>query len=868
MGILDGLFGRKEGGGRRGRDFGPLSQAAHSEPQAVLSSFGIDEEGMSEHEARRKLAQFGPNAVGEGEGRTNLKIAMEIFVNPLVVLMLLIALVSFLTGQLVTTVIIVLMIGISTILNYTQEIKAGAAAEKLKAMVRTTTTVIRNGLQREVPIRSVIPGDIIALSAGDIIPADVRLLSSKDLFVNQSTLTGESLPVEKHAPAEKGENLPEFQSICFMGTSVESGTARALAILTGKSTYFGSLAASLEKKTETGFDRGINEFTWFMIKLILVMAPLVLLINGFKTGNWLEAFLYALAVIVGLTPELLPMMVSVNLAKGAVAMAGKKVIVKKLNSIQNFGAMDILCTDKTGTLTQGKIILERHLDVNGNESEEVLSYGFLNSFYQTGLKNVTDMAVLRHGSIMEKLKLEKEYRKVDEVAFDFQRRRMSVVVERGKKHIFICKGAKEEIFAACTRGEAGGKKFPLRGRHLDKLRKIALGLNEEGFRVIAVAYKELEPSKRAYSVRDEHSLTLLGFMAFLDPPKESAGKAIALLARNGIEVKVLTGDNDVVTKKICSEIGLGITGIMLGDRIEGMNDGELLQAAARCNVFARLAPAHKERIVRVLRANGHVVGFMGDGINDAPALKGSDVGISVNSAADIAKESSSIILMERSLLVLNDGVIEGRKVFGNIDKYIRMAASSNFGNMFSVLGASIFIPFLPMLPLQVLTNNLLYDFSQATIPTDNVDKEWLEKPRKWTIESIRTFVIFIGPISSLFDFTTFAILIFLFGGWTNQELFHTGWFVESLMTQTLIIHIIRTNRIPFIESRASPQLTISSLIITAIGVLLPFSPIAGALGFVPLPLSFIGLLFATVIVYFGLTHAIKGWVMKKYVQCA
>ncbi|VVB98174.1 Potassium-transporting ATPase ATP-binding subunit [uncultured archaeon] len=863
MGFLDSLAGKKQAAGTTD-GFKPLLDAAHLEPLEALRQLGARETGLHEHEVRSRLRQYGHNDVGTSESRSKLKLALEIFGNPLVALMLVMALISFFTGQYVTTAIIVLMVMISTVLNYYQEIKADAAAEKLKALVRTTATVIRNGVEKEIPLANVVPGDIIHLSAGDIIPADVRLVQSKDLFINQSTLTGESLPVEKHAPAEKGARLFELQSICFMGTSVESGTAHAVAVLTGKSSYFGAIAESLEKKVETGFEKGIRDFTWLMIKLIIVMAPLVLLINGLKTGSWLEAFLYALAVIVGLTPELLPMIVSVNLAKGAVVMSQKKVIVKKLNSIQNFGAMDVLCTDKTGTLTQGKIILEKHLDVEGNESEEVLEYGYLNSFYQTGLKNVTDEAVLRHENLRDKLGIEKLYRKVDEVAFDFKRRRMSVVVERGGRHIFICKGAKEEIFSVCTHGEANGRKFALKGKHLEKLRKIALELNEEGFRIIAVAYKELEPEKKVYSAKDEHSLTLMGFMAFLDPPKESAAKALAVLAANGIAVKVLTGDNDVVTRKICRDVGLEVTGLVLGDEMDRMNDGELLLAAVKSNVFAKLAPAHKERIVRILRANGHVVGFMGDGINDAPALRAADVGISVDTAADIAKESSSIILLEKSLLVLNEGVIEGRKVFGNIDKYIKMAASSNFGNMFSVLGASLVLPFLPMLPLQVLTNNLLYDFSQATIPTDNVDKEWVEKPRKWTVESIRSFIFFIGPISSLFDFTTFAILIFLFNGWYNQDLFHTGWFVESLMTQTLIIHIIRTNRIPILESRASPQLIASSLIITAVGVALPFSPLAPLLGFVPLPLPFIGLLVATVIVYFALTHTVKGWVARRY----
>jgi Mg2+-importing ATPase len=604
-----------------------------------------------------------------------------------------------------------------------------------------------------------------------------------------------------------------------------------------------------------------------MIGLMAVLVPLVFVLNGLTKHNWLEAFLFALAVAVGLTPEMLPMIVTVNLSKGAINMSKKKVIVRRLNAIQNFGAMDILCTDKTGTITQGKIILERHLDVTGKTSEKTLEYGFLNSYFQTGLKNLLDVAVLKHSDLENKLIKTENIIKIEEIPFDFERRRMSVVVDypTDKQHILICKGAVEEINSLCNSIEIDGKVIPCTDEIRANLLKITQHLNLEGLRVIAIAYRRF-PNKHShdYLISDESDMTLLGFLAFLDPPKESASQALKDLHNDAVRVKILTGDNDLVTINICQQVGLPTDNILLGSAIEKMTDAELTLTAEDATIFAKLSPHHKERIIRALQKGGHVVGFMGDGINDAPALKASDVGISVNSAVDIAKESSDIILLENNLLTLHQGVLEGRRVFGNITKYIKMAASSNFGNMFSMLGASIFLPFLPMLPIQILTNNLLYDFSQTTIPTDEVDREWTIKPRKWQIGQLRRFILFMGPISSIFDYATFFLMLYVFNCWNNPVLFHTAWFVESIFTQTLIIHVIRTNKIPFIQSRASWPLTATTFLVVLFAIWLPYSPLANLLGFVPLPplywLALIGLMLGYVV----LSQLVKTWFVRRF----
>ena len=714
-----------------------------------------------------------------------------------------------------------------------------------------------------------MPGDIIHLSAGDMVPADLRLLSAKDLFVSQAPLTGEALPVEKCAdvasdPIKDPLQLP---NLCFMGTNVVSGTATGVVVLTGRRAYFGSLAEIISgERALTDFDRGVSRFAWLMIRFILVMAPVVFLINGVTKGDWIEALLFAVAVAVGLTPEMLPMIVTVNLAKGALAMSRKKVIVKRLNAIQNFGAMDVLCTDKTGTLTQDRIILEKHVDLYGEESAKVLEYAFLNSFYQSGLKNLLDVAVLKYTDIHERLQPGSEYRKIDEIPFDFVRRRMSVVVEGHGKRLLICKGAVEEVFRVSTQGEDGGACFDLDESHLQKLKEVSNELNEDGFRVIAIAYKEVSAARSAYTVKDESDLVLVGYIAFLDPPKDSALEAISRLNAHGVQVKILTGDNEVVTSKVCKEVGLHVERVVLGSEIEALTAEQFAEVAEQAQVFAKLSPTQKALVIDALHRRGHVVGFLGDGINDGPALKVADVGVSVDTAVDIAKESADIILLEKSLLVLDEGVIEGRKVFGNIVKYIRMGASSNFGNMFSVIGASAWLPFLPLAPIQVLTNNLLYDFSQTAIPTDNIDAEYLARPRRWEIRNIARFMLFIGPISSIFDYTTYFTMYYLFNANTvaRASLFQTGWFVESLLSQTLIIHIIRTNRIPFVESRPSLSLMLASLAICAVGIWLPFSPFAGALGYTPLPGLYWPMVALMLVAYLSLTHFVKAWFHRRF----
>jgi P-type Mg2+ transporter len=847
-----------------------LVESARLESSAVLENLNTTQNGLGSEEVETRLEQYGFNEVAKEKHQTWLMRLVDNVKNPLVILLSLLGLVSFLTGDVPGTIVIFIMVLLGMVLRYIQESRADNAAEKLKEMVSTTATVMRDGKRQEIPLKELVPGDIVLLSAGDMVPGDVRLLSAKDLFLNQAALTGESMPVEKLPAAISDETLNplEMPNLGFLGTNVESGTGQAVVVQTGSGTYFGSLAGSIVGQRQlTSFDKGVNGFTWLMIGFMVVMVPLVFVFNGLSKHNWLEAFLFALAVAVGLTPEMLPMIVTVNLSKGALAMSKKKVIVKRLNSIQNFGAMDVLCTDKTGTITEGRIVLERYLDVKNNPSERVLHYGYLNSYYQTGLKNLMDEAILNHVNLNDDLQVDELYRKIDELPFDFQRKRMSVIVEDNKgQHILVCKGAVEEIMHLSTHVEVGGEVLEVLPEHDEHRKQRVKQLNSEGFRVIAVAYRIFpgDNDKPHYTVADESNLTLLGYLAFLDPPKESASEALDKLHFHNVDVKILTGDNDIITAYICKQVGLPVERILLGPEIEQMDAAQLAEAAEAITVFAKLSPAHKERIIRALQGKGHVVGFMGDGINDAPALKTADVGISVNSAVDIAKESSDIILLENSLLVLEEGVLEGRRVFGNITKYIKMAASSNFGNMFSVLGASLFLPFLPMLPIQVLTNNLLYDFSQTSIPTDQVDPEWLAKPRKWEISSMRRFIVFIGPISSIFDYMTYFIMLYVFHCWNNPTLFQTGWFVESLFTQTLIIHVIRTNKIPFIQSRASNSLILTSLIIVAVGAWLTISPVAKTLGFVALPMLYWPLLAGMLLAYIVLTQIVKSWFVRKF----
>jgi len=822
--------------------------------------------GLTQAAAEERARVVGPNEVAQEKPQTWPIRLLKILRNPLVILLATLSAVSFATGDARAGTVMAMMVVLSVGLRFLQEARADAAAAKLRAMIHVTATVVRDGAPKEIPLRNLVPGDIIQLSAGDMIPGDVRVLSSKDLFVSQGSLTGESLPVEKtHDVESKAVISPtELKNICFMGTSVESGTATAVVVTTGVQTYFGSMARSITgERVQTSFDLGLNRFTWLMIRIMAVMVPLVFLINGFTKHDWKGAFFFALAVAVGLTPEMLPMIVSVCLSKGALAMSRRKVIVKRLNSIQNFGAMDVLCTDKTGTLTEDRVALVRHCNVAGRETEEALLHGYLISHFETGLKNLLDRAILDSADFHGMAVVEK-YKKLDEIPFDFTRRMMSVLVEDPEgKTVLLTKGAPEEVFQRSSQFELDGKLSPMDPSLILGLKEEYESLSNDGFRVLALATKDL-PEKQICSKEDERGLVLRGYVAFLDPPKSSAAHALEGLHRHGVAVKILTGDNPLISRKICKDVGLAAEPMLVGADVEKLSDAELGEAAEKTTLFARLSPAHKERVIRVLRGRGHVVGFLGDGINDAPALKAADVGISVDTATDIAKESADLIVLEKDLMVLEGGVIEGRKVFANIIKYIRMGASSNFGNMFSVLGASAFLPFLPMAPIQVLTNNLLYDFSQVPIPNDAVDDEQVARPRPWNIAEIKRFILFIGPISSIFDYTTFFVMLWVFHCWdpSRASLFQTGWFVESLMTQTLIIHVIRTNKVPFIQSRASRALTLTTLSIMALGIWLPYSPIASSLGFRHLPTMYWPILVVTLFAYMGLTQLAKVWLLR------
>ena len=860
----------------------------------VVEAAGIDVEhvyaklktrltGLTAAEASARLEQYGRNVLAREQRPGFVRLLWRAMVNPLVILLAILATISFATGDVRAAFMMLAMIVLSVGLKLFQEAKADNAAAKLKAMISVRASVMRDGTVQEVAIAQLVPGDVVQLAAGDMVPGDVRIAQAKDLFVIQGALTGESFPVEKseiETNAARAAAAPiELSSIAFLGTSIESGTALAIVVATGEQTYLGSMAGSLqEQEPETAFDRGIARFTWLMLRFMAVMVPLVFVINGLTKGNWVQAFFFAVAVAVGLTPEMLPMIVTVCLSKGAVAMGRKKVIVKRINAIQNLGAMDVFCTDKTGTLTMDRVILERHCNIMLREDEGVLALAYLNSHFQTGLKNVLDRAILAHTGTAAHAVIP-DYAKVDEIPFDFQRRIMSVVVRipEGRDRI-ISKGAPESIFPKCRSAVLDGVLVPMDHQHIEDLKKEHEQLSADGFRVLAIATKDVEPRGQTagdatpYGKADECDMILQGYVAFLDPPKETATVAIGALQRHGVAVKVLTGDNDLVARKICKDVGISTEFTLLGDDVEKMSDAELAVAAEKTALFARVSPAHKQRIIRSLQARKHIVGFMGDGINDAPALHVADVGISVDTAVDIAKESADIILLEKSLLVLDQGVLEGRKVFSNIVKYVRMGASSNFGNMFSVLGASVFVPFLPMLPVQILANNLLYDVGQAAIPTDAVDAEQITLPRRWDISELTRFVLFIGPCSSIFDYTTYLMMLYVFGCWDvstaqaaahSAGLFQAGWFVESLLTQTLIIHVIRTNKIPLLQSRSSWPVAMMSLCIMAIGIAIPFSPVGRYLGFAELPSLYWPLLVATLLCYVVLTQGVKMWLLHR-----
>ncbi len=847
--------------------FDKLYKFAKNDPNFAFQELKSKAEGLDEEEAKKRLKIYGSNDLADEKKTNHFLKLLQIFKSPLNLLLLALAIVSLLVGDKPAFGVIILMVFLSVILNFYQETKATLAADKLKAIIHTKTTVIRNNRKQEIFLKNVVPGDMVSLYSGTIIPGDIRLISSKDLFINQAMLTGESLPVEKHVTDSdlKEKGIIEFCNLCFLGTSVESGVAMALVLNTGKNTYLGSVATDINTNDHVSdFNKELKQFVILILKFMAIMTPAVFLLNGFFKHDWFEAFLFAIAVAVGIAPEMIPTIVAVNLSKGAMILAKNKVIVKHLDAIENLGVMDILCTDKTGTLTEGTVVLEKHLDIYGKDSEESLHYAFLNSYFQTGIKNIMNEAILKHEEAKEKLDIA-NYSKVDEIPFDYNRRKMSVIVSNNKnKSLLVTTGAVEEIIASSVSVLAGDKVISLKNFSDKKKLMIEKELNEEGFRVIAVAYKETDINKKVFSVEDEQGLTFVGFLAFFDPPKASAKQTIEDLEKLGVKVKILTGDNEIVTKKICADVGIMASKILLGSDLEKLSDEELSVEVEKTSVFAKLSPYDKERIIKSLRNQNHVVGFLGDGINDSLSLINADVGISVDTAADIAKESSDLILLEKSLRVLKNGIIEGRKIFDNIIKYLKMAASSNFGNMFSVVGGSIFLPFLPMLPIQILTNNMLYDFSQMTIPTDNVDAERLLKPKKWNFKNIKRFILFFGPISSLFDYATFFVMLYVFNAFGNPALFHTGWFVESLLTQTFIVHIIRTSKIPFFQSFASWPLIISTLSVIAIGIYLPFSPFASAFKFVPLPPLYFALLFIALILYFLITQFLKMWFIKKY----
>jgi Mg2+-importing ATPase len=852
-----------------------LRELCFGTEDAALERLKTLRAGLTGDAAADRMREFGPNALA-GQKQPNFIIEiLERFKSPLVIQLLVIMTISLIMSpnDLRAPIMLGGMVFLSVFLAYFQEKRSAQAAEKLKKMIQATVTALRDGKETEIRMSEIVPGDVVVLAAGSIIPADLRLLSAKDFFLSQSALTGESMPVEKFAqPDPSKTEIFDLQNACFQGSTVMSGSAQGLIVNTGMRTFLGSIAANLASPEDaTDFDKGVKKFVWLMIRFMVVMVSATFLIVGITKRDWLQALLFGLSVAVGLTPEMLPMIITVGLSKGALFMSRKKVIVKKLKSIQNLGAMDILCTDKTGTITQDKVILEKHVDNTDRPSDDVLRYAYMNSYYQTGLRNLLDLSILSH----DDLDVEKSALKVDEIPFDFRRKRMSVVIDYEDAHVLICKGSVEGIFEACDKYQIDDEVFPLIDIVKDDIMEEYADLSAKGYRVLAVAYREFPKTRKTFSVEDESELVMLGYLAFLDPPKDSAEKAIASLKEYGVRVKILTGDNELVTRKVCKDVGLDFEHVVTGRELAKLGPEDFVKTALEYDIFAHLTPDQKEAIIKALRAAGHVVGYMGDGINDAAAMKAADVGISVDTAVDVAKESADIILLEKNLLVLKEGIIEGRKTFNNITKYIKMGASSNFGNMFSVVGGSFLLPFLPMQPIQILVNNLLYDISQTGIPLDKVDSDFVLKPQVWNIRLIQRFMVFIGPMSSIFDYATFALMWFFFGcsAWVGGDaavkahalqLFNTGWFVESLLSQTLIVHIIRTNRIPFIQSSASMPTTMATLLVMAAAVVIPYSPLAPFLGMVPLPAMYWPIIAVFMLAYIVLTHLVKTWFNRRF----
>lgn len=819
-----------------------MSSARIESAPAQTADLSTPVTGLTSAEAASRLQQFGPNDPSPPKTRSAIVDFFRLFLNPLVLILLVASVSSIFLGEITDAAIIITIVLLSVILDFTQTQTSQNAIEKLRQRVAPTATVIRDGKQQDVGRTDVVPGDVVVLSAGDLAPADARLVESHDLYVQQAALTGEPLPVEKRAGSEAASNRPDADNMVFLGTSVVSGSARALVVATGARTAFGDIAARLASRAEpTSFDRGLKDFSLMMTRTVFFLVVFLIAVGIFTHRNPLQSLLFAVALAVGLTPEFLPMIVSVTLSKGARAMAREKVIVKHLSAIQNFGSIDVLCSDKTGTITSGNMTLENAVDPFGNASGRVMLLARLNSRYETGIRSPLDTAILKTPELAE----EADYRKKDEIPYDFERRRLSIVVECEGRRLLITKGSPEGILALSSACESNGQVAPMDTETLARCKRTCRDLGQEGLRVLAVAWSKVE-ARANYSSDSEVGLTLAGFITFTDPVLPDAAEALAALREKGVQVKIITGDGDLVTAHVCRQAGLDHGDIVLGDEIEKLTDAALVHVADKTSVFARVSPAQKNRILLSLKHSGHVVGFMGDGINDAPSLHAADVGISVSSAVDVAREAADIILVEPGLQVLAKGIAEGRKAFGNVVKYLMMGTSSNFGNMFSMAGASIFLPFLPMLPTQILLNNFMYDLSQITIPTDRVDDDFLRRPKQWDIGLIRKFMLIIGPISSIFDFLTFWVLLKFFHA--GETLFHTGWFVESLATQTLVIFIIRTTGNP-LRSRPSRPLAVTTLAIVAMGMLLPLTSWAKPLGFVPYSMTYFAYLAAATIVY-------------------
>ena len=870
-----------------------LYAASEYTAEELLGLYNVPAGGLTDALAERSRDEYGANILTNGKKDSAAKRLAEAFISPFTLVLLALTVISVFTDivfasagerSYATVGIISAMVIISGTLRYVQETRSCNVAEKLTGMLHTTACAERGGVKREIPIEEIAVGDLIHLSAGDMIPADLRILTAKDLFISQSALTGESEPVEKTACSGVArDTLTDTENLAFMGSNVVSGSATAVAVAVGNGTMLGNMAGSLNgEEPKTAFEKGVNSVSWVLIRFMLIMAPVVLFINGFTKGDWVQALLFAISVAVGLTPEMLPMIVTACLAKGAVVMSREKVIIKNLNSIQNLGSMDILCTDKTGTLTQDRVVLEYHLNVDGAEDERVLRHAFLNSYFQTGLKNLIDIAVMARQQELGTGDLTERYTKVDEIPFDFERRRMSVVVrDRAGKTQLVTKGAVEEMLKCCSFAECGGSVLPLTDEVRSLVTSRSDAMNEQGMRVIAVAQKTNPAPAGEFSAADERDMVLIGFLAFLDPPKDTTKAAVQALTEYGVSVKILTGDNEKVTRAICSQVGLDAENMLLGSEIDALTDAQLGRLAAGVTVFAKLSPAQKARIVSVLRERGHSVGFMGDGINDAAAMRAADVGISVDTAVDIAKETAGVVLLEKDLIVLERGVIEGRKIYANMIKYIKITASSNFGNMLSVLASSAFLPFLPMASIHLILLNLIYDVSCTAMSWDNVDAEYLRSPRKWDAAGISRFMLRIGPTSSAFDIATFLLMYFVIcPAFTGGELytsladpasralyvsiFQTGWFVESMWSQALVIHMLRTPKLPFVQSRAAAPVTLLTLAGSCAVTVIPFTPLGTALGFTALPAAYFLWLAAIVAGYMLLATAVKKSYVRRY----